>query len=71
MFMPDPPVEPTEDPCPAPIVEYVCRVITLIEGRRVSRDDIFKMVEQIWRQHCLCPTGRTDYVCEQLNKSPP
>ncbi len=64
-------VERTEDPCDEPIVGYVRMVMSLIEGRRVSRDEVFGMLEQIWRQHSLSHSSKTDYASGQLNKSPP
>jgi len=64
-------VEPAEDPCAKPIFEYVRTVISLIERRRVSPDEIFWMLEQIFRQHRLGQNCRTAYACGQSNKSPP
>jgi hypothetical protein len=69
--MQDPIVEHTKDLRHEPVCEYVRMVISLIERRRISRDDFFSILEQIWRQHSLSHTCRTDYVWQQSNKSPP
>ena len=69
--MQDHTAERTEDLCDEPIVGYVRMVMSLIEGRRISRDEVFWMLEQIWRQHSLSHSSGTDYASGQLNKSPP
>jgi len=64
-------VEQAEDPSDEPIVEYVRMVTSLIEGRRVSRDEISWRLKQISRQHNLWRGCGIDYVVQTLNKSPP
>jgi hypothetical protein len=67
----DIPVEPAEDPCAKPIFEYVRRVVSLIEARKITRDEFSRMLQQIFRQHRLCHSCRAAYACGQSNKSPP
>lgn len=53
------------------IVDYLCLVIGLIEGRIVSRGEVEAMLRRISRQHSLWQRGRFDYLVKQLNKDPP
>ena len=62
LHLQEPTAKRTEGPCHEPIIGYVCMVVSLIEGRRVSPDSIFCMVEQIWRQHRLFHRCGTDYL---------
>jgi hypothetical protein len=55
----------------AGIVTYVQVVTSLIEGRRVSRDEILHMLRRVMRQHRLVPERRIDYCLRQLKKNPP
>jgi hypothetical protein len=64
-------VEQARDPSDEPIIEYVRMVTSLIEGRRVSRDEILWRLKQISRQHNLWRGCGIDYVVQTLNKSPP
>lgn len=52
-------------------VSYVRQVTSLIEGRRVSREEIVEMLEQGLRQHRMEGGNRMDYVVEQLKKKSP
>jgi hypothetical protein len=54
-----------------PIIKHVRMVVSLIEGRRVSLDEVVGMVKRISRQHSLTRWRRMDYVVSQLNKGPP
>ena len=53
------------------VVEHVRVVAGLIEGRRVSLDEILKMLARALRQHSLGRVRRIDYIVGQLNKAPP
>ncbi len=53
------------------IVDYVCTLTGLIEGRTVGRAEVENMLRRISRQHSLRQRGRFDYLVEQLNKDPP
>jgi hypothetical protein len=55
----------------AGMVSYLRMVTSLIEGRRVSRDEIVKMLARILRQHSMARRTRTDYLVWHLNKNPP
>jgi hypothetical protein len=60
-----------EHDCEEPIVEHVRMVVSLIEGRRVRRDEVVGMLKRISRQHSLTRRRRFDYLVQQLNKGPP
>ena len=53
------------------IVSYLQTTTSLLEGRKVSRDEILEMLRQVVRQHSIARQGRIDYVVEHLNKRPP
>ena len=55
----------------AGIVAHVRMVTSLIEARRVSRDEILKMLARALRQHSLGRVRRIDYIVRQLNKASP
>lgn len=55
----------------AGMVAHVRMVTSLIEGRRVSLDEILKMLARAVRQHSLGRVRRIDYIVGQLNKAPP
>jgi len=54
-----------------PITDHIRMVVCLIEARRVSRDEIGRMLNRISRQHSLWRRRRMDYVVRQLNRGPP
>ena len=54
-----------------PILRYVRMVTSLMEGRRVSLDEIKEMLMKKERQHSLTCRRRVDYLVQQLNKDPP
>ena len=41
---------------------YIQMVISLIEGRYVSLDEILRMLQKIMRQHSMCKQGRFEYA---------
>ncbi len=53
------------------IIEHVRMVASLIEGRRVSRDEILKMLARALRQPGLVRRKRIDYIVGHLNKASP
>jgi len=55
----------------AGMVSYLRMVTSLIEGRRVSRDEILEMLARILRQHSMARRRRTDYFVWYLNEYPP
>ena len=65
-----PPVTGTP-PFPAGVVGYVATVASLIEGRRVSEEEIRQMLARAMRQHSMARRRRMDYVVAQLQKHGP
>lgn len=55
----------------AVIVVYVQMVVSLIEGRRVSEDEIVAMLVRALRQHSIARRRRMDYVLAYLKKNAP
>ena len=55
----------------AAMVSYVRLTTSLIEGRRVGRDEILALLERVVRQHSFGRREKTDYVLWYLNKHPP
>jgi hypothetical protein len=55
----------------APIRCYLRMVISLIERRRVSAEEILEMLARIVRQHSIVRRRKIDYVLEHLNKRAP
>jgi hypothetical protein len=58
-------------PWPRPIVEYVRRVATLIEGYQVSLEEVVEMLRRVLRQHSIVRTRRIDQIIAQLHGHPP
>jgi hypothetical protein len=76
----DPEEEPEEEStsptrCGRPfdpgIVEYVRMVTSLIEGWKVSRDEILEMLERTMRQRSMGRERRIDYVVRFLKEQDP
>jgi hypothetical protein len=55
----------------AAIVGYVGMVTSLIEGRRVSEEEIVEMLVRVLRQHSIVRRRRMDYVLAHLKKNAP
>lgn len=53
------------------MVTYLAMVTSLIERRRVSREEIEELLARKMRQHSIARRGRMDYVVGELNKRPP
>jgi hypothetical protein len=58
-------------PWPRPILEYVCLVTSLIEGRAVSLAEVVEMLRRVMRQHRMVRTRRIDQIIAQLHEHPP
>jgi hypothetical protein len=66
----NPPV-PEASEFPAGMVGYVAMVVSLIEGRRVSEQEIVRMLVRAMRQHSMARRRRMDYVVAQLHQHGP
>lgn len=66
---PAPPPGPR--PCPEPILEHVQRVVSLIEGRFITRPEILAMLLRVLRQHSMVRRRRIDQAVDWLNANPP
>jgi len=53
------------------MVEHLRIATSLIEGRKVSTDEILQMLTRIMRQHSLVREKRIDYVLRYLTEKPP
>lgn len=53
------------------LLEYVGMVVSLIEGRPVSRREVLEMLQKIWRQHTLPRRRRIDHTVAWLHENPP
>ena len=54
-----------------PMVEHVRMVVSLIEGRRVSRQEVLEMLARVVRQHSMVRMRRIDHAVGWLNENPP
>lgn len=53
------------------LVEYVRRIVSLIEGRPVSLEEIWEMLARVLRQHMMVRRRKVDQVVAWLKKDPP
>lgn len=58
-------------PGPRPILQYVCVMVGLIEGRSVTLWEVMEMLERTARQHRMVRTRRIDQSVACLNERPP
>lgn len=58
-------------PFDADLFSYLRMVTSQIEGRRVSAQEILKMLTRALRQHSMVPLRRVDYLVWYLNREPP
>jgi hypothetical protein len=65
------PAAPAALPCPEPVFEHVRTVVSLIEGRRVGRQEILEMLARIVRQHSMVRRRRIDQAVDWLKTNPP
>lgn len=63
--------EPERGEFAAEMLEYLRVAVSLIEGRRVSREEIAEMLPRAMRQRSFAPEGRIDYVLRTLKEKPP
>ena len=67
---PQSPPEAKEE-IPTTLVCYVRRVVSTIEGRRVSREEILEMLTKEKSQHSLVRQRRVDQIIRSLHERPP
>ena len=67
---PRPPSTPAS-PWLRPILEYVCVMVGLIEGRKIRLWEVVEMLERSLRQHRMVRTRRIDQSVAWLNEQPP
>jgi len=65
------PATPSPPPWPRSILQYLCMVVGLIEGRRVSVSEILEMVRRRVRQHRMAQKRRIDQTVDSLHEQPP
>ncbi|MFB3902905.1 MAG: hypothetical protein ACE15E_05580 [Acidobacteriota bacterium] len=53
------------------MVRYLETVVSLIEGRPVSREEIVEMLNRALRQHSMARRRRVDYVVGRVGEVPP
>lgn len=53
------------------MLAYIQMVISLIEGRRVSRAEILEMLQRFLRQHSLGRRRKIDHTVAWLHEYPP
>ncbi len=53
------------------VLAYVQSLVSLIEGRLVSRTEILQMLEKVLRQHTHARRRRIDHTVAWLHESPP
>jgi len=53
------------------MVEHVRMVSSLIEGRRVSREEILELLARVLRQHTMCRRRKIDQAVAWLKAQPP
>jgi hypothetical protein len=55
----------------AGLIEYLAVAVSLIEGRRVSREEIVEVLHRAMRQRSFARERRIDYVVRTLKEKPP
>ena len=53
------------------MVEHVRMVVSLIEGRRIRRGQVLRMLAKNLRQHTICRRRRIDQTVAWLKEQPP
>ena len=53
------------------MVEHVRMVVSLIEGRRVSRRQVLAILVKVLRQHTMVRRRKIDQAVAWLNEQPP
>ena len=63
--------EESKEEIASTLVSYVQRVVSAIEGRRVSREEILAMLAKEKSQHSLVRQRRVDQIIRSLHERPP
>ena len=63
--------EESKEEIPSTLVSYVQRVVSAIEGRRVSREEILEMLAKEKSQHSMVRQRRVDQIIRSLHERPP
>lgn len=63
--------DPERSEFAAAMLEYLRVAVGLVEGRRVSREEIVEMLRRAMRQRSLARERRLDYVVRTLKEEPP
>jgi len=58
-------------PWSAAVLEHVRVVSSLIEGRRVRREEVMEMLWKVLRQHSMARRRRLDHLVARLHQQPP
>jgi hypothetical protein len=66
-----PSAQPEPLPWPRPILDYVCVLTSLIEGRQVQLSEVIEMLQRTVRQHRMVRTRRIDQGVAWLHEQPP
>lgn len=53
------------------LVLYLVMVTSLVEGRRMSFEEVEEMMKRVLRQRSMARRSRKDYVVWRLNQGPP
>jgi hypothetical protein len=62
---------PSSPPWNPPLLVYVRMVVSLIEGRPVSGQEVRAMLEKVLRQHTMPNRRKIDQTVAWLNENPP
>ena len=65
------PIQAVAGPWPKPVVEHVRVVVSLIEGRQVSREEILEMLAKVLRQQGTARRRKIDHAVSWLHENPP
>jgi hypothetical protein len=70
--LPEPPRPPeAKEEIPTTVVGYVQRVVSVIERRKVSREEILEMLAKEKSQHSMVRRRRIDQIIQSLHERPP
>ncbi len=53
------------------MLSYLCMLTSLIDRRKITQEEILRMLARSVRQRSMSCTRRIDYVLSYLNKHPP
>lgn len=62
---------PREVKCRPEMVKYLGTLLSLVEGRRVSREEILELLERQMRQHSMAYEEEIGDMMSSLKKRPP